>query len=253
MNNSNQNAEVAQGVAQANAENNSVKTNENEVANVATEVTEVVKTAQDLNKERMNALFAKHKVVIEAGQENQADYVEWFVPSERDTAITTRFHAQTVINDKPQNLLEVINKDSLVRLPDSFEAFVKGKSAPAKSFGGCKRLVRTLINFSSHYDKALSLFLNDAYNLYMRTENVVKGKEVAGLNIVDDYKDQYGNIIKVDKVWRFDHRNAMQDIVDEVINYIVDWQGEHPKVPMLVSPRSNEGKSAIIEKVIQAD
>jgi hypothetical protein len=61
-------------------------------------------------------------------------------------------------------------------------------------------------------------------------------------------KDQYGNQITRKVVWTQDNRNAMQSLVNDVVNYISSCT-EHPTIPLVVSARSRTGYSAIIESV----
>ena len=76
MTNIAENATVAQGVAQANAENNSVKTNE--VANVSA----------------IDALLQKHSSLIADAHNVQRTIVDWFTPPNDDYSINTTISAE---------------------------------------------------------------------------------------------------------------------------------------------------------------
>ena len=232
MTNIAENATVAQGVAQANAENNSVKTNE--VANVSA----------------IDALLQKHSSLIADAHNVQRTIVDWFTPPNDDYSINTTYQGIAEVNGRNQHMLAVGNTNKLVRLPDDFSAFVGGKQLPSQSFGSCKRLVNILRDYSAYYDKKLSELLSMGYNLYMTSDDYVDQK---GLIFDKKEKDQYGNQITRKVVWTQDicraPAGALQiSLVNDVVNYISSCT-EHPTIPLVVSARSRTGYSAIIESV----
>lgn len=227
MTNIAENATVAQGVAQANAENNSVKTNE--VANVSA----------------IDALLQKHSGLIADAHNVQRTIVDWFTPPNDDYSVNTKYQGIAEVNGRNQHMLAVGNTNKLVRLPDDFSAFVGGKQLPSQSFGSCKRLVNILRDYSAYYDKKLSELLSMGYSLYMTSDDYADQK---GLIFDKKEKDQYGNQITRKVVWTQDNRNAMQSLVNDVVNYISSCT-EHPTIPLVVSARSRAGYSAIIESV----
>ena len=143
MKNSNQNAVpqgtiTAQGVVDANAENNSVKTN----------------ATIDLASEVMNSIFAENPEIFTEENLKPIDTVDWYVPSEKDETIKMVFDKCVEINGNWQILYKVcdIVDDKYVRLPDSVSKLLMGNQTPRASFYTVKSYLSTLRKIASKYD-----------------------------------------------------------------------------------------------------
>ena len=107
MTNITENAKVTQGVAEANAENNSVKTNVEANATVPTTSTHI-NVAEDI----INAMFNDYADDFkELASEPSRTAVNWFVPKDADALVKIQYLSYSQINDNKQvehSLLSII-------------------------------------------------------------------------------------------------------------------------------------------------
>tara|TARA_R100000742_G_C4277946_1_gene100265 strand:+ start:1124 stop:1861 length:738 start_codon:yes stop_codon:yes gene_type:complete len=244
MTNITENAQVAQGVADANAENNSVKTNE--VANAETTVQTEEKAVETQTVSAIDAMLQKHSELITESTVSPRDIVDWFVPSDDGSSVNAVYSGIADINGRFQILFEVFDSNTYVRLPDDLGAFVGGRQTPSQSFGSCKRLINILKEVGGYYDEKLSQLFDIAYSTYMVADDYVDQK---GLIFDRDEKDNYGNKITRKLVWTMDKRKAMQSVINDFVTFISSKGVEHPEIPMVLDKRSREGYSAIISEI----
>jgi hypothetical protein len=241
----NQNATVAQGVANANAENNSVKTNE--VANAETTNVETSSTI-DLASEVMNSIFSENPELFTEESLKPIDTVDWYVPSEKDETIKMVFDKCVEINGNWQILYKVcdIVDEKYVRLPDSVSKLLMGNQTPRASFYTVKSYLSTLRKIASKYDIKWDTIFGMHIKHFMSLD-IHKDQE--GLVFNEEYKSPLGNVIECPHVWTVNKRAKVEALVESFKELLVNHYAEHRPIMVKVSPRSRNG-SAIISSVV---
>ena len=251
MNNSNQTAEATQGVADANAENNSVKTNvvANTETNVQTEET-VVETHISVDKDLIDSLFMEYQEdLTNFASQPVRDDIPWFVPTDENVLAKIQFHGYQSINGKMQILFKVcdITEDKFVRLPDDIGILLRGNQTPYASYATVKDYISNLSVIASKYSSRWSSIFDLAKSL-MKLEDYTNQE---GLQMNLKGKDYLANECIEAKVWTLQNRAKVADIVDKFRVGITEIYEVHPTVMVKLAPRS-QGKvgSAIIKSAM---
>tara|TARA_R100000541_G_scaffold95_3_gene323 strand:- start:20664 stop:21407 length:744 start_codon:yes stop_codon:yes gene_type:complete len=247
MTNITENAKVTQGVAEANAENNSVKTNVEANATVPTTSTHI-NVAEDI----INAMFNDYADDFkELASEPSRTAVNWFVPKDADALVKIQYHSYSQINDNKQVLYKIcdtVGDDSFVRLPDNISILLRGNQVAYASYSTVRDYIKTLKVIAEKYSSRWTSPFDLILNKYMKLEDYT---DQEGLVFEVKGKDYLANECVEVKVWTLENRLKIEDLVSRFRTALTEVYQEHPTVMVKLAPRS-QGKigSAIIKSAM---